>query len=222
MQNPSPKKQVFALLGTMAKAMASGNRIELLEAVAQGERSVEDLAHLTGLTVANTSHHLQVLKNAGLVVPRREGVQIFYRLSDDEVAIVLATLGRVAERQMAAVDRIIREEFSSRDGLEPVGHDDLVRRLKSGEVTVIDVRPPEEFAAGHIPGAVNMPAAQLSRHLAELPKDKEIVAYCRGPYCLLSFDAVRLLRRKGYKARRLADGMPEWRAEHRPVETGNT
>ncbi|MBI5120077.1 MAG: metalloregulator ArsR/SmtB family transcription factor [Rhodospirillales bacterium] len=220
MQKPSPKKQIFALLGAMAKAMASGNRIELLEAVAQGERSVEELAQLSSLSVANTSHHLQVLRNAGLVVSRRQGVQIFYRLSDDEIATVLASLGKVAERQLDTVGRILREEFTSRDDVEPVSRADLIRRLKSGGVTVIDVRPSEEFEAGHIPGALNIPASALSRHLAELPKDREVVAYCRGPYCLLSFDAVRLLRRKGFKARRLADGFPEWRAEHKPVAKG--
>ncbi|MBI4967019.1 MAG: metalloregulator ArsR/SmtB family transcription factor [Rhodospirillales bacterium] len=221
MKKASPKKQIFDSLALMAKAMGSTNRIELLEAVAQGERSVEDLARRTGLSVANTSNHLQVLRNAGLVVFRREGVQKFYRPSDDEVTVVLATLGRVAERQIAAVDRVLREEFASRDNLEPVGREDLRRRMQKGEVTVIDVRPPEEFAAGHIPGAINVPAAQLSRHLAALPKDKEIVAYCRGPYCLLAFDAVQQLRRKGYRARRLADGLPEWRADHLPVASGS-
>lgn len=216
----SVKKRIFAHLGRMAKALGNGNRIEILEAVAQGERSVEALATLTGMSIANTSHHLQVLRDGGLVASRRQGVQIFYRLSDDEVALVLAGLGRVAERHLAEVDRIVREEFASRDGLAPIGHDELLRLALAGEVMVLDVRPAEEYEAGHIAGAVNVPANELSRRLAELPTDREIVAYCRGPYCLLSFDAVRRLRKQGYRARRLADGFPEWKAGRRPVTDG--
>lgn len=213
----SPKKRIFGHLARMAKAMGNANRIELLEAVGQGERSVEQLAEIAGMSVANTSHHLQVLRGGGLVRSRRHGVQVFYSLSDDEVATVLADLGRIAGRHLAEVDRIIRNEFASRDNLQPVDHRELIRMARSGEVTVIDVRPADEFEAGHIPNAINIPLNQLSRRLAELPHDREVIAYCRGPYCLLSFDAVKQLRTKGYRARRMVDGFPEWKAERRPV-----
>lgn len=206
----------------MGKALASGNRLELLEALGQSERNVEELANLTGMSVANTSHHLQVLREGGLVKSRRQGVQIFYSLSDDQVAMVLAGLGHIAERHLAEMDRIIREEFRSRDELEPVSQKDLLRMAKSGEVTVIDVRPAEEYEAGHIPGAISLPVGELPRHLGKLPRNREIVAYCRGAYCVLSFDAVRQLRARGFHARRLADGLPEWKAGGRPVATGRS
>lgn len=217
MNQASPKKRVFAQLARMAKALAHANRLELIEALGQGELSVEDLARQTGLSVANTSHHLQVLKDGGLARSRRHGVRIFYGLSDDDIAVVVAGLGRVAERCLAEVDRILREEFATRDDAQPVGQKELLNLVKTGDVTVIDVRPNGEYRAGHIAGAVNIPLAELSRRLAELPRGKQIVAYCRGPYCLLSFDAVRRLRAKGFRARRLADGFPEWKAGRRPI-----
>ena len=221
MSKVSPKKRVFAQLARMAKALASANRLELIEALGQGEWSVEELAEKAGLTVANTSHHLQVLKDGGLARSRRRGVQIFYSLSDDDVAAVIAGLGRVAERRLTEVDRILREEFATRDDAQPVGPKELLRLAKMGDVTVLDVRPDGEYRAGHIAGAVNIPLAELSRRLAELPRGKQVVAYCRGPYCLLSFDAVRRLRAKGFRARRLADGVPEWKAGRRPVDAGS-
>jgi len=216
----SPKKQVFTHFARIAKAMANPNRLELLETLAQGERSVDKLAQATGLSIANTSHHLHVLREGGLVRSRRQGVQIFYRLSDDEVPSMLACLWRVGERHIAEVELIVQRHFSSDDGLRPVDHRELAELLRSGEGLVIDVRPPEEYEAGHIPGAVNVPLEALPRRLAELPRGKEIVAYCRGPYCMLAVEAVRRLRKRGYSARRLEDGFPEWKSEGRPIAVG--
>lgn len=213
----APKKQIFLHLARQGKALANPNRLELLEALGQGERSVEDLAAVTGMSVANTSHHLQVLRNGGLVASRRQGVQVFYRLSDDNVVAVLADLRQLAERHLADIGQILRREFASRDDVAPVRRKELVRMIKAGAVTLIDVRPTEEYRTGHIAGAVNLPLAELSRRLAEIPRDREVVAYCRGPYCLLAFDAVKLLRARGFGARRLADGFPEWKAERGPV-----
>jgi len=216
----SPKKQVFTHFARIAKAMANPNRLELLETLAQGERSVDKLAQATGLSIANTSHHLHVLREGGLVRSRRQGVQIFYRLSDDEIPSMLACLWRVGERHIAEVELIVQRHFSSDDGLRPVDHRELAELLRSGEGLVIDVRPPEEYEAGHIPGAVNVPLEALPRRLAELPRGKEIVAYCRGPYCMLAVEAVRRLRKRGYSARRLEDGFPEWKSEGRPIAVG--
>ena len=216
----SPKKQIFTHFAQIAKAMASPNRLELLEALAQGERSVEKLAVATGMSVANTSHHLQVLREGGLVRTRKEGVQVIYRLSDDDIPQMLGCLRRVRERHLAEVELIVREHFASDDGLRPVNHQELTALLKSGETLVIDVRPPEEYEAGHIPGAVNIPLKILPQRLADFPHRKEVVAYCRGPYCMLAVEAVKRLRRRGFRARRLEDGFPEWKAEGRPVAVG--
>ncbi len=201
----------------MARALAHAHRLDLIEALGQGERSVDDLARAIGLSVANASHHLQVLKDGGLARARRDGVRIYYALSDDDIAAVVAGLGRVAERRLAEVDRILREEFATRDDAQPVDQKELLRLVKAGDVTVLDVRPNGEYRAGHIAGAVNIPLGELARRLGQLPRGKQVVAYCRGPYCLLSFDAVRRLRAKGFRARRLADGFPEWKAARRPV-----
>ncbi len=216
----SPKKQLFTHFAQIAKAMASPNRLELLEALAQGERSVEKLAQATGMPIANTSHHLQVLREGGLVRSRKEGVQVIYSLSDDEIPQMLGCLQRVGERHLAEVELIVREHFASDEGLRPVNHQELTALLKSGEALIIDVRPPGEYEAGHIPGAVNVPIETLPRRLAEFPQRKEVVAYCRGPYCMLAVEAVKRLRKRGYRARRLEDGFPEWKAEGRPVAVG--
>ncbi|OGI40758.1 MAG: ArsR family transcriptional regulator [Candidatus Muproteobacteria bacterium RBG_16_64_10] len=216
----SPKKQIFTHFAQIAKAMASPNRLELLEALAQGERSVEKLATATGMPIANTSHHLQVLREGGLVRSRKEGVQVIYSLSDDEVPQMLGCLRRVGERHLAEVELIVREHFASDEGLRPVNHQELTALLKSGEALIIDVRPPGEYEAGHIPGAVNVPIEALPRRLSEFPRRKEVVAYCRGPYCMLAVEAVKRLRKRGYRARRLEDGFPEWKAEGRPVAVG--
>ncbi|OOG27700.1 ArsR family transcriptional regulator [Thioalkalivibrio denitrificans] len=217
--NASPKRLLLEQFARVAKALASPQRLDLIEALAQGERSVDELARATGMPMANASHHLQVLRDGGLVHSRREGVQVFYRLSDEERILRIASdIQHVAEEQLAEVERIVREAFDSRDSLTPVSQRELLKRARAGEVTVIDVRPPEEFRAGHIKGAVNVPVSELGKRLAELPRDREIVAYCRGPYCMLAFEAVEKLRREGYQARRLEDGYPQWRAARHPVE----
>jgi rhodanese-related sulfurtransferase/DNA-binding transcriptional ArsR family regulator len=215
---PNPKRDVFHDLARIGTALSSPVRLELLELLAQGERSVDQLATLTGATVANTSQHLQKLKAAGLIAGRKEGQYVFYRLAGDEVVRLLGALGAAGEAYLAEVERTVRLYFAAKDDLEPVPARELLERAKKGLVTVLDVRPPEEFAAGHVPGAVNIPVHELEKRLAELPKRKEVVAYCRGPYCLMSYDAVALLRKKGLKARRLEDGLPEWRAAGLPVQ----
>ncbi len=216
----TPKKRLFEQFARVAKALASPNRLELLEALAQGEKSVDALAQASEMSVANTSHHLQVLRDSGLAVSRKEGLQVFYRLSDEQIPSMLGCIRHVAEKQLAEVERIVREHFDGRDPLTPVGRDELLARVQAGEAMVIDVRPASEFRFGHIPGAVNIPVDELPDQLQSLPREQEIVAYCRGPYCLLAFEAVEQLREAGFQARRLEDGFPEWQAEHRPVETG--
>lgn len=213
----NPKREVYENLARIGTALSSAVRLDLLELIAQGERSVDELARLTGASVANTSQHLQRLKQAGLILGRKEGLYVKYRLAGDEVVALMNALGAAGQAHLAEVDRIVRLYFTAKDEMEPVPASDLMERARKGLVTVLDVRPPEEFAAGHVPGAVNIPIHELEKRLAELPKRKEVVAYCRGPYCLMSFDAVHLLRRKGLKARRLQDGLPEWRLAGLPT-----
>jgi rhodanese-related sulfurtransferase/DNA-binding transcriptional ArsR family regulator len=215
----SPKREVFQQLARIGGALSSGVRLELLELLAQGERSVDQLSALTGTTVANASQHLQKLRQAGLIVGRKQGQFVFYRIAGDEVVGMLSAVSRVGEAHVAEIERIVRMYFASKDDFEPVPPGELLDRARRGLVTVLDVRPPEEFASGHVPGALNIPVDQLARKLRELPRGREVIAYCRGPYCLMSFEAVQLLRRKGIKARRLQDGMPEWRNAGMPVET---
>jgi rhodanese-related sulfurtransferase/DNA-binding transcriptional ArsR family regulator len=190
----------------------------LLETLAQGERSVDGLAQASGMSVANTSNHLRIMREGGLVQSRKEGTQVIYSLTDEKVPLLLAGIRYVAERHLAEVERIVRENFNSRDNLTPVRRDELLGLVKSGEAMVIDVRPPAEYNAGHIEGAVNIPLETLTQRLSKLPKDQEIVAYCRGPYCMMSFDAVDQLRQHGYRARRLEDGFPEWKTDQLPVD----
>jgi rhodanese-related sulfurtransferase/DNA-binding transcriptional ArsR family regulator len=216
----NPKREVFANLARIGTALSSPTRIEFLELLAQAERSVEQLANMTGTTVANTSQHLQKLRQAGLILGRKEGLYVFYRLAGDQVVGLVSAIGRVGEAHVAEVERIVRLYFAHKDALEPVPAKELLERARKGLVTVLDVRPPEEYAAGHLPGAINIPVHQLEKRIKELPKRREIVAYCRGPYCLMSYDAVALLRKKGMKARRLEAGLPEWRLGGLPVETG--
>jgi rhodanese-related sulfurtransferase/DNA-binding transcriptional ArsR family regulator len=220
MSSEGPKQVLFAQFALVAKAAGHPLRLELLEQLAQGDRSVEVLADRTRMPLANASQHLQHLRRAGLVTARREGKFVFYRLAEDSVLDFLASLRRIAERHLADVDRVVRDYFACRDSLEPVARRELLARLKAGETTVLDVRPEDEFALGHLQGAINIPLGKLKKRLAELDPDKEIVAYCRGPYCVLSYEAVAMLRSHGFSVRRLEDGFPEWRAEGLPVETG--
>lgn len=219
MSSESPKRLLFHQFAVVAKAVAHEHRLELLEALAQGERSVEILANRADLSVANASQHLQQMRRAGLVEARREGKFIYYRLSDSAVLDLIAALTRIGERHVAEVDKIVRTYFESRDGMEPVSRSELLSRMKRGDVQVLDVRPEDEFAMAHLPGAINIPLEKLKRRLATLDPAKEVVAYCRGPWCVLSFEAVAMLRARGYRVRRLEDGLPEWRAAKLPVET---
>ena len=220
MSSQSPKQALFAQFAVVAKTLGHAHRLELLEQLAQGERSVEILAQSTGLSVANASQHLQQMRRAGLVATRREGKFIYYRLADDGILGLLAALRQVAERNLAEVERLVRGYFHDRDNLEPVSREDLLRRLREGAVTVLDVRPEDEYALGHLPGALNIPLRALKVRLSELNPSQEIVAYCRGPYCVLSYEAVAQLRARGFKVRRLEDGLPEWRAAGLPVIGG--
>ena len=218
----SPKQALLAQFALVAKMLSHPDRLELLEHLAQCERSVEALAQRVGLAMANASHHLQQLRRAGLVTTRREGKFIFYALADDSVLTLMAALRRVAETGLAEVDRIVGDYFDSRDSLEPVSRIELMERMRAGAVnsavTVLDTRPADEYAAGHLPGALNVSPEALETRLAELDPGQEIVAYCRGPYCVLSFEAVAELRKRGFNVRRLEDGLPEWKAAGLPVE----
>lgn len=219
MSSTGPKQSIYASLAEVAQALGHAHRLELLEHVAQGERSVEELAARAHLDFANTSRHLQILRRARLVETERHGKHMLYRLAGDiEVVALIKALGRVGERNVAEIGRVMADYFRVRDALEPVSRDDLVSRLHDGLVTVLDVRPEDEFAVGHLPGALNIPLSELERRLGELPTDREVIAYCRGPYCVLSFEAVAALRERGYLVRRLEDGYPEWKAAGLPVE----
>ncbi len=218
----SPKSQVFEQFAALARVLGQANRLELLEHVAQGERPVERLAQLTGLSVANASQHLQVLRRAGFVRARRDGKQVLYRLGDGPVIELLAALRRYAEHSHAELNAIVADYFRRLDSLEPVSRKELVKRLKDKAVLLLDVRPEDEFAQGHLPGALNIPFAALGKELSKLPKRAQIIAYCRGPYCVLSFEAVAALRAKGYDARRLEDGFPEWKAAGLPVGSASS
>lgn len=217
----NPKHAIYEQLAVVAQALGHAHRLELLERMAQGEHSVEALASAAGLSVANASRHLQLLRRARLADAERRGKQVFYRLAGErEVVALLKALGTVAEHNQAEVQGILREFFASRDAMEPVSRKELAARIKAGAVAVLDVRPSAEFALGHVPGAINIPAAELKRRLAELPRGVEIVAYCRGPYCVMSFEAVAALRAKGFRVRRLEDGFPEWKAAGLRVSRG--
>jgi rhodanese-related sulfurtransferase/DNA-binding transcriptional ArsR family regulator len=216
------KDAVFAQFARVAAAFASPKRIEIIDVLAQGERNVETLAAETGLSVANTSRHLQVLKVSGLAASRKEGLQVFYRLADPSVLAGYRVLRELAEERLAEVDRLVRDYFNGVDGMEPVGRTELLERARSRDVVVVDVRPHEEFEAGHIRGALSIPLSVLEKHLSEIPTQRDVVAYCRGPYCVLAAEAVRMLRRRGYRAFRLLEGYPEWRDGGLPVEVGST
>lgn len=219
MSSIGPKQSIFASLSEVAQALGHAHRLELLEHLAQGARSVEELSVRTSLTFANTSRHLQILRRARLVDTERRGKHVLYRLAGDaEVVELIKALGRVGERNLAEVNRVMTDYFRARDALEAVSRQDLISRLHDGLVTVLDVRPEDEFALGHLPGALNIPLSELERRLGELPTDREVIAYCRGPYCVLSFEAVAALRARGYLVHRLEDGYPEWKAAGLPIE----
>jgi rhodanese-related sulfurtransferase len=221
MSTRNPKLALFAQFAAVAKCLAHPHRLELLEQLAQGERSVEVLADRARLSIANASQHLQQMKRVGLLVNRREGKFVYYQLVDDTILDLLAALRRIAERNVAEVERIVRSYFNNRDSLEPISRAELLQRSRAGEVIVLDVRPEDEFALGHLPCAISVPLRHLETRLAEFDPKQEIIAYCRGPYCVLSYEAVAVLRARGFNARRLEDGLPEWRAAGLPVVTGS-
>ena len=212
------KTRLYEAIGRVATALGSAGRLQILEFVAQGERSVDALARMTGLSVANTSKHLQALRQAGLVNARKEGLRVYYSIAGDDVSLLLSSLRGVAEHRAADVEKLLQAWLAHRDELDPVPAREVLARLKNGLITVLDVRPAEEYAAGHLPGAINVPVDRLEKYLSKLPKRKEVLAYCRGPYCLMSVEAVEKLRRRGFKAKRLQNGYPEWRAAGLPVE----
>jgi rhodanese-related sulfurtransferase/DNA-binding transcriptional ArsR family regulator len=221
MSSQGPKQLLFAQFAAVAKTLGHAHRLDLLEQVAQGERSVEVLAERTGLSIANASQHLQHLRRAGLVAARRDGKFVHYRLADDAVLDLVAALHRIAKRNVAEVGQVLQSYFHDRDSLEPVSREELLKRSRARAVTILDVRPEDEFALGHLPNAINIPLRALQARLSELNPKKEVVAYCRGPYCVLSFEAVAALRSRGFKARRLVDGLPEWRAAGLPIVVEN-
>lgn len=213
-----PKQALYEQFAAVARALGNAQRLELIEHLAQGPRSVDALATKLDLPIANVSQHLQSLRRAGLVYGERDGKFVNYRLADAGVLEAFAAIRAVAEGQLAEVERIVRGYFDGRDAMEPVTREELIDRMKDGLVTVIDVRPSDEFALGHVPGAVNVPLGELENRVAELDPSREVIAYCRGPWCVMSFEAVAALRSKGYRVRRLEDGLPEWQAAGLPVE----
>ncbi len=217
MSSPSPKFELFTQFAEVAKALGNPHRLAILELLAQHERGVDDVASAARLSVANASQHLRLMRKVGLLVSRRNGTQILYRMSDPAVLDLVRALHRVGERNVAEVREIVGGYFRQRDALEPVSREELARRMRDGLVTVLDVRPEDEFDAGHLPQAINAPLRELEKQLRDLPKDRAVVAYCRGPYCVFAFEAVALLRQHGFNARRLEDGFPEWKAAGLPV-----
>jgi rhodanese-related sulfurtransferase len=214
------KDRLYGQFARLGKALGNPYRLELLDLLAQSERTVESLVGETGATLANISQHLQILRNAGLVTARKDGLFVHYRIADPAVSTLCAALRTVAEKQDAELDRILREHFGDRDDPEPVDMTELLRRARAGDVIVVDARPANEYAAGHIPGALSIPIEDLKQRLQRLPKSKPYVAYCRGPYCVYADQAVAQLRATGRRAKRLAVGLPEWRSAGLPVEVG--
>ena len=220
MADRQAKDALFDAFAEVAKALSSGRRAEIVDVLAQGERSVEAIAEEVGQSLANTSHHLRALARAGLVRTRRDGTRIFYALAGDRVAALWAAMRDVAAEHVAGIERLATAYLGDRAGLEPISRQELAARLALGDVVVLDVRPDAEYRAGHIPGARSVPPGELRRSLAVLPEGAEVVAYCRGPYCVYADDAVRELDRLGYRARRLEDGYPEWKRAGLPVAAG--
>lgn len=219
MSQQESKKAIFKSLAEIAHALSHHNRLELLEYLGQGQRSVEELASLSGLTFANTSRPLQILRRARLVKTERDGKYILYSLDgEDEVTDLMSSLGRVGERNNAEVQKIMHDYFHNRGTLQAVSQEELLKQLEAGEVTLLDVRPEHEYSVGHLPGALNIPLEQLKEKLSTLPKEQEIIAYCRGPYCMLSVEALNFLKAQGFKVRRLEQGFPEWKAAGFDIE----
>lgn len=214
------KNSLYGQFARIGKALASPHRLEILELLAQGERTVDSLGTEIGLSLANTSQHLQALRQATLVDSRKEGLFVFYRLSDPAVFDLSKAIRTVAEHQLADLERLVREHFGDRSDAEPVEMEELLRRVRSNKVIVLDTRPPNEYAAGHIAGALSVPVDDLQKQLRQLSREREYVAYCRGPYCVYADRAVEVLRSHGRRARRLREGFPEWRAAGLPIETG--
>lgn len=221
MADRGAKDALFDAFAEVAKALGSGRRAEIVDLLAQGERPVDDVAAEIGQSVANTSHHLRLLAKAGLVSTRRDGTRVFYRLSSDRVGELWAAVRDVAAEHVAGIERLAQAYLGDRDGIETVDRNELAARIERGEVTVLDVRPRAEYRSGHIAGAQPTPIAELRQHLRALPKDAEVVAYCRGPYCVYADDAVRELNRQGFRAHRLSDGFPEWRRAGLPAAGGD-
>ncbi len=214
------KDQLYEQFARIGKALANPHRLELLDVLAQCERTVEALAEETGMTVANASQHLQVLRAAHLVEVRREGVSMYYRLADESVFRMWKAMLVVGETQLAEIDRVVQTFFQDRTRLQPIGTQELLKRLSDDQIILLDVRPVEEYEASHLPQARSIPVTELEARLAELPREREIVAYCRGPYCVFADEAVALLREHGYHASRLHEGLPDWQLLGLPIETG--
>ncbi len=221
MSNENFKHQLFEQFARIGKSLSSGPRLELLEYLAQGERNVESLARVSGFSVANTSQHLRHLHQSGLVVSRKFAQQVFYSLADEIVVDLLEIVRKVAERNLAEIERLIKTFLTIKDELEPIKASELLQRVKNKEVTVLDVRPFIEFRAGHLPDAINIPLSELEKQLDLIPTGREIIAYCRGPHCILSYEAVAKLRENGFPALRLETGFPEWKRSGLPVEANS-
>jgi rhodanese-related sulfurtransferase/DNA-binding transcriptional ArsR family regulator len=216
------KTELYGQFARLGKALANPQRLEFLDLLAQSERTVESLATEVGASAANASQHLQALRRAGLVQARKDGLFVYYKIADPTVLQLCAVLRTVAEKQYADLDRIVREHFGERSDPEAIQIDELLKRARSGDVVILDARPAREYAAGHIAGAISVPIDQLQQRLRTLPKTKQYVAYCRGPYCVYADDAVARLRKTGRRAQRLAVGFPEWRSAGLPVQVGTS
>jgi rhodanese-related sulfurtransferase/DNA-binding HxlR family transcriptional regulator len=212
------KDQMYEQFARIVKALGNPRRLEIVDLLAQGERTVEEIARETSLSIANASQHLQTLRSAHLVEVRRDGLYAYYRLTDENVFRVWQSIRTLGETHLAEIDRIVRTFLEDRDDLAPVSAQELIKLSEASSIVVLDVRPDEEYRAGHIPGARSMPIDKLESYLKQLPNDKEVIAYCRGPYCVFADEAVALLRERGYKARRYDKGLPDWRASGLPVE----
>jgi rhodanese-related sulfurtransferase len=212
------KEELFQQFGSLGGALSSPNRLELLDILCQGEHTVEDLARQTNLSISNVSQHLRVMKNARLVESKKQGLYVRYSVADPAVIAFWGAFRTLAVSRLADVREVIRLHLDNRDELEPIAHDELRERMSTGDVVLLDVRPEEEYQAGHIPGAFSIPLTELEQRLDQLPRDREIVAFCRGVYCVMALETVKLLREKGFRARRYEDGIPEWQARGNPVE----